>query len=131
MNNTDWVMPEKPFELKRRFLLYACLIVRLVQFLHTRGPIPKALSYQILKSGTSAGANYEEADGGSSAKDTLAKRKIVLRELMETRFRLRVLRECKFLGEAQDPVIQETTELIRIIATLIRNSTPSDDSDSF
>ena len=116
MSTADWTVPHKPFDLKERLLLYACLIVRVVQFLHTRGPIPKALSYQILKSGTSAGANYEEADGGSSPKDRRAKRKIVLRELMETRFRLRVLRKCNFLSEAQDSVIQETTELIRIVA---------------
>ena len=49
---------------------------------------------------------------------------------MQTRFRLRVLRECKFLTEAQDPVIQETTELIRIVATLIRTSKPAVGSDA-
>ena len=81
-------MPSKPYDLRERLLLYACLIVRVVHFLHTRGPIPRALSYQILKSGTSAGANYEEADDGTSDRDALAKRKIVLRELKETRFRL-------------------------------------------
>ena len=115
-------MPDKPYDLRERLLLYACLIVRVVQFLHTRGPIPRALSYQILKSGTSAGANYEESDDGSSDADTLAKRRIVLRELKETRFRLRVVRMCGFLSSAQDPVINETTELIKIVATLIRKS---------
>ena len=74
----------------------------MAQFLHTRGPIASALSYQVLKSGTSAGANYEEADGGSSDRDTLAQRKIVLRELKETRFRLRVLRQSGLLLAAQD-----------------------------
>ena len=131
MSDLDWTVRDKPFDLKERFLLYGCLIVRVVQFLHTRGPIPKALSYQILKSGTSAGANYEEADGGSSPKDKLAKRKIALGELMETRFRLRVLRKCQFLTAAQDPVLQETTELIRIVATMIRQGSPgTNNSDS-
>ena len=95
---------------------------QVVQFLHTRGPIAIALSYQVLKSGTSAGANYEEADSGSSDRDTLAKRKIVLRELKETLFRLRVLRETGFLLPAQDPVIEETSELTSIVAALIRNT---------
>jgi len=90
--------------------------------LHKRGPIAVALSYQILKSGTSAGANYEEADSGSSARDKLAKRKIVLRELKESAFRLRVLRRTGFLTPAQDPVIAETQELVLIVAKLIRNS---------
>ena len=78
----------------------------------------------VLKSGTSAGANFEEADDGSSSRDKLAKKKIVLRELKETKFRLRVLRHCGFLTESHDPVIQETSELVKIVATIIRNQTP-------
>src|SRR5687768_13463728 len=112
MDSQDWSFPEKPYDLRRRLFLFACQIVRLVQFLHTRGAVPVALSYQILKSGTSAGANYEEADGGSSDRDTLAKRRIVLRELMETHFRLRVLRETKILSLCHDPVLQENHELV-------------------
>jgi four helix bundle protein len=81
-----------------------------------------ALSGQILRSGTSAGANYEEADDGSSDRDVLAKRKITLRELKETRFRLLVLRRTGYLREAHDPVIEEATELKRIVARLIQNS---------
>ena len=120
-------MGPKPYDLRERLFLFACVIVRLVQFLHTRGPIAVALSYQVLKSGTSAGANYEEADDGSSARDRLAKRRIVLRELKETNFRLRVLRHTGFLGEAHDPVINETAELVKIVASLVRNS--RDDHD--
>ncbi len=122
MKNTDWQMPDKPYDLRERLFLFACLIVRVVQFLHTRGPIAVALSYQILKSGNSAGANYEEADAGSSDRDTLAKRQIVLRELKETLFRLRVLRHTKLLTPDQDPVIQENVELTKILGKLIRNS---------
>ena len=122
MKQSDWTPSHKPYDLRERLFLYACLIVRLVQYLHSRGPIAVALSYQILKSGTSAGANYEEADSGSSDRDKLAKRKIVLRELKETRFRLRVLRHTGILKEEHDPVIQETNELANIVAAIIRNS---------
>jgi len=62
------------------------------------------------------------ADSGSSPRDTLAKRKIVLRELKETRFRLRVLRQTGYLTAAQDPVIEENTELMKIVAKLVRNA---------
>jgi hypothetical protein len=61
----DWSFPSKPYDLRERLFQFACVIVRVVQFLHTRGPVAKALSYQVLKSGTSAGSNYEEADDGS------------------------------------------------------------------
>ena len=125
MEHEDWNIPKKPYDLRERLFLFACLIVRLVQYLHTRGPVAKALSYQVLKSGTSAGANFEEADDGSSARDKVAKWRIVLRELKETKFRLRVLRGCGFLTESQDSVINETIELIKIVATIIsRDSGP-------
>jgi hypothetical protein len=74
MENSDWRPRDKPFDLRERLLIYACLIVRVVQYLHRQGPIAVALSYQLLKSGTSAGANYEEADDGSSGRDKLAKK---------------------------------------------------------
>ena len=107
MGASDWI-PQKPFDLRERLLEFACLIVRVVQFLHTRGPVAAALSYQLLKCGTSAGANFEEADDGSSPRDTAAKRKITLRELKETKFRLRVLRRCGMLTRDQNPVINES-----------------------
>ena len=94
MEPADWI-PKKPFDLRERLLDFACLIVQLVQFLHTRGD-------------------------GSSDRDT-AKRKIVLRELKETRFRLVVLHRSKFIRAEHEPLIQESSELIRIVATLIRN----------
>jgi four helix bundle protein len=117
--SNDWHVPSKPYDLRERLFQFACVIVRLVEFLHTRGPVAKALSYQVLKCGTSPGANYEEADDGSSDRDTLAKRQIVLRELKETRYRLRVLRHMGYLTHDQDPVIVESDELVRIVATLV------------
>ena len=72
----DWRIPHKPYDLRERLFQFACIVVRVVEFLHTRGPVAKALSYQLLKCGTSAGANYEESDDGSSDRDTLAKRKM-------------------------------------------------------
>ena len=124
MGASDWTS-QKPFDLRERLFEFGCLIVRVVQFLHTRGPVASALSYQLLRCGTSAGANYEEADDGTSPRDTAAKRKIVLRELKEAKFRLRILRRCALLTPDQDPVINESDELIRIVATLLRNAPPS------
>jgi four helix bundle protein len=129
MGAWDWT-PLKPFDPRERLFEFGCLVVRVVQYLHTRGPVAAALSYQLLRCGTSAGANYEEADDGSSPKDVIAKRRIVLRELKETSFRLRILKRCALLTPEQDPVINEADELIRIVATLIRNSTRRSESVS-
>jgi four helix bundle protein len=122
MDTNDWSIKDKPYDLRQRLFNFACVITRLVRFLQTQGPVVVAQCAQLLRSGTSAGANYEEASDGSSPKDTRAKRLIVLRELKETSFRLRVLRNDGTLTPTHDPVIDECAELIKIVATLIRNS---------
>ena len=114
--------PSKPFDLRKRLFEFGLLTIRVVQFLHTRGPIGIAVSSQILRCGTSAGANYEEADDGSSDRDALAKKRIALRELKESRWRLQLVRAAGLLTPEQDPVIRESDELVRILATIIRNS---------
>jgi len=77
---------KKAHDARERLFEFACRILEVVQFLHTRGPIPVALSYQLLDSGMSAGANYEEADDGWSPRDSIAKKKITLRELRRRAF---------------------------------------------
>jgi four helix bundle protein len=112
----------KPYDLRDRLFEFACAIVRVVQDLHKMGDVARSLADQVLRAGNSAGANYEEADDGTSGADTRAKRRISLRELKETLFRLRVLRATGYLTELHDPVIQETLELKRIMASLVRKS---------
>jgi hypothetical protein len=48
--------------------------------------------------------------------------KIVLRELKECRWRMRVVRSAGILTPTQDPVIVESDELVRIVSTIIRNA---------
>ena len=50
----------------------------------------------------------------------------MLRELMETHFRLRVLRHTDLLTAVHDPVINETAELVKIVAKIIHNSSAAD-----
>jgi four helix bundle protein len=114
----------RPYELRDRLFEYACAIVQLVRDLHKIDDIARSLGDQVLRSGNSAGANYEEADDGSSPIDTRAKRRISLRELKETLFRLRVLRATGYLTQEHDAVIQETLELKRIVASLVRKTDP-------
>ena len=112
----------KPYDLRDRLFEYACAIVRVAQSLHTRDSIGRSLADQILRAGNSAGANCEEADDGSSPADTRGKRRLSLRELKEALFRLRVVRATGYLGPEFDPVIQETLELKKIMASLVRKS---------
>ncbi len=112
----------KPYDIHERVFLFACDIVRAVEFLQTKGRIGVALSHQVLSAGTSVGANMEEGDGASSRGDFIAKNRVALKEAKEVRFRLRVCRRCGLLDVRFDPLIQESDELVRIIATIVHNA---------
>ena len=122
MNEQRLTPSGKPFDIHERLLDFACDIVRAAQFLHTRGPIGRALSYQLLSAGTSTGSNAEEADGASSHDDFIAKNRIALKEAKETRFRLRVCRRSELLDARFDPLVTESDELVRILGKIVHNA---------
>jgi len=84
------------------------------------------LSKQLLKSGTSIGANVEEAQAGQSRADFLSKMSIASKEARETRYWLRLIRDSKIL-EARDvaPLLAESDELVRIISSIVKTTAES------
>lgn len=82
------------------------------------------LSRQLLKSGTSIAANIEEAVGGQSERDFLAKIGIAYRECRETMFWLRLLRDSELMDsiEANELMI-DLDELLRIIGSIKKTMT--------
>ena len=116
------VAGQKPFDIRARLIDLGCEIVRAAQFLHTRGPIGRALSYQILAAGTSVGANVQEADGASSRPDFVAKTRIALKEAKETRLGLLICRRCELLDDKFNPLIKESDELVRILGAIVHNT---------
>jgi len=122
MNEQRLTPSGKPYDIHERLLDFAVEIVNAAQFLHTRGPIGRALSYQLLSAGTSAGANAEESDGASSHDDFITKNRIALKEAKESRFRLRIRRRANLVDARFDPLVQESDELVRIIAKIVHNA---------
>ena len=49
METSDWTFKNKPYDLRERLFVFACVITRLVQYLHTRGPVAMRLSEQMLE----------------------------------------------------------------------------------
>ena len=79
------------------------------------------LSKQLLRSGTSIGANSEEAVGAQSKADFLAKLSIVYKEARETRYWLRLLRDSEFLTIPQaESLIDDTDEILKITGSIIK-----------
>jgi four helix bundle protein len=84
------------------------------------------LSKQLLRSGTSIGANIEEAIGGQSKNDFFAKITISYKEARESKYWIRLLRDSEYLTiEQSDDLLKDIDELLKIIGTIqksIRNS---------
>jgi len=81
------------------------------------------LSKQVLRSGTSIGANVEEAIGGQSRADFVSKLSIAYKEARETSYWLRLLRETKYLDESEvASILNDLDELLRIIASILISS---------
>ena len=79
------------------------------------------LSRQLLKSGTSIGANVEEAVGGHSRKDFSAKLSIAYKEARETNYWLRILRDTQFLTPVMFTSLNgDNQELLKIIGSIIK-----------
>ncbi len=84
------------------------------------------LSKQLLRSGTSIGANIEEAIGGQSEKDFYAKLSIAYKEARETNYWIRLLKDTDYLKEEEsESLLNDIDELLRIIGSIqktLRNS---------
>jgi four helix bundle protein len=81
------------------------------------------LCSQILDSGTSIGANVEEAVGGSSRKDFISKLQIAYKEARETRYWLRLLREGEMLErKLADSFLIDCDEIIAILTAILNSS---------
>ena len=104
---------------------FAIRIVKSSQYLNSEKR-EFVLSKQLLRSGTSIGANIEEAIGGQSRKDFFAKLTIAYKEARETHYWIRLLKDTDYLDEEQfTSLIGDIEELQRIIGSIqktIRNS---------
>ena len=84
-------------ELAKRTKLFALEIIKLVQSL-PKNKVCDVIGYQIMKSGTSIGANYREAIRGVSKRDFICKIGIVEKEASETLYWLELLQESGIVG---------------------------------
>jgi four helix bundle protein len=77
------------------------------------------LTKQLLRSGTSIGANVEEAIGAQSRKDFLHKISIAYKETRETDYWIRLLRDSKYIESATaDKLLKDNLELLKILGSI-------------
>ena len=106
-------------ELKDRLKRFAIRIVKLVDRLPAT-PAGRAIGNQIIRSGTSPGANYRAACMGKSDKDFLNKLKMVEEELDETIYGIELLKELELvIPDKLSGLYQENKELLMIVVKAI------------
>ena len=82
------------------------------------------LSKQLLRSGTSIGANVAEAIRGQSKADFLAKMCIALKEANESHYWIRLLYKTDFISEQEfNSIENDVVELIKILSSICKTST--------
>ncbi len=109
------IVQEKSFAFAVRIInLYKYLQIEKKEFV---------LSKQVLRSGTSIGANIEEGIGGQSDKDFLCKLSIAYKETRETIYWIRLLFATDFISDEQkNSIINDADELCKILAKIILTS---------
>lgn len=101
---------------------FAVKIVKLSQYLIGEKK-EYVLSKQILRSGTSIGANTEEAIGGFSKKDFIYKLNIAYKEARETKYWLRILKDTGYIHTGMfNTLYDELEEILKILFTIIKKS---------
>ena len=127
-NDDQWIVREQSQkygkDLSERLFEFA---TRLIRFLRT---IPKSeetriIKYQLIKAGTSTGANYEESQGAISRNDFSNKCAIVLKEAKEANYWLRLIKSTEIDNSNElDFLIKESSELKSIFASIVKKTRP-------
>ncbi|MCZ4693652.1 four helix bundle protein [Ancylomarina euxinus] len=101
---------------------FSIRIIKLYQYLKNEKK-EYVLSKQILRCGTSIGANTEEAIGGSSQKDFVVKLNISYKEARETHYWLRLLKDTDYIDVVMfDSLIEDCESILKILYKIIETS---------
>ena len=114
-------MPRRSNDLPERTFQFALRIVKLCQTLENKRGVSRTLANQVLRSGTSIGANVAEGTGGQSRADFASKYAIANKEARETLYWLRLLAASELIPESRlAALIAETNEIVSILTTIVR-----------
>ena len=101
---------------------FAVRIVRLYQYLSEEKK-EHVMSKQLLRSGTSIGANVREARYGQSRKDFLSKMSIALKEVSETEYWLELLAKTEYLTDEQyESMRRDCTEVAKLLTSIVKST---------
>lgn len=116
-------MKDNKNQIQEKSYEFALRIIQLVRLM-PKDTVGYVLGRQLIRSGTSIGANVEEAQGASSKKDFINKINIAKKEARETKYWLRLIVDSKILGENKVRIaIDECVSIINILTAIVKTST--------
>jgi len=113
-------MPEKENIIQQKTFAFARQIIAL--YLALKNEKEFVISRQLLRSGTSIGANVEEAIAAFSKKDFTHKMNIAQKEARESKYWLRLLSETHIAKSNTKELLTEVEEIIRILTAIVKSS---------
>ena len=108
-------MTNTPKDIRERTFDFALRIIKLCNELNRKPGVCRDVSRQLLKAGTSVGANAEEAQAAQSKPDFISKNSIALKEARETHYWLRLLIAAKVMPENRLAELRDEAEEIKLI----------------
>jgi four helix bundle protein len=111
------------YDLEKRLIDFSIDIIDIVESLpNTR--VGNHIGNQLVRSGTSPGANYGEAQSAESRSDFIHKMRVSLKELRETRIWLLIIQRKEMIKQATtvSEVLKENCELIAIFAASVKTA---------
>lgn len=116
---------KKPQDLRERTTLFALRVIRLTSSL-PQNPAARVLGGQVLRSGTSVGAQYREGQRARSKAEFVSKMQSALQELDETAYWLELLVRAEIIGDNRlNGLRGETDVLIAIFTTIVKRTKAS------
>jgi len=108
--------------LVRKSFSFAVRVVNLYRYLSSEKK-EFVLSKQLLRSGTSVGANINEAQDAQSRNDFISKLSISLKEARESKYWIELLKETNYLTKKEtESIIDDIIELIKLLTTIIKTA---------
>jgi len=112
---------DKKRDLCERTFQFALGVVNLCQALSKNSGVSRTIANQLLRSGTSIGANVEEGQAAQSEADFVSKYSISCKEARETHYWLRLLAESRVVSPDElTDIISECNELIAILTSIVK-----------
>ena len=113
---------QKVFDIRERSFQFGVSIVQFVRSLQ-RGIAENAVGNQLIRSGTSVGANIEESQNSPTKRDFIHGLTIALKEARETEYWLRIVSETKLQDKSEtELLLREANELVKILTTIIKKT---------